>query len=265
MLELRQSRRNSNREHLVNIERLRQLLLDRKVSTMPEMKECLGTDVDMTVFRNLSKLAYHSSFSHRGKYYTLDEIARFDDLGLWSFRSVFFSKHGTLLRSCEALVSDAKAGYTTEELENVLHVGVKDPLRKLALEGRIDREKIAGRFVHFAVDRGVRREQLRARRVFDSRPSSFGAGVRVVPEELKAAIVLFFSLLDEQHRRLYAGLESLKLGHGGDTRIAELLGLDPGTVAKGRRELLTEDVERERIRKEGGGRKPLEKKSAGDH
>jgi hypothetical protein len=46
----------------------------------------------------------------------------------------------------------------------------------------------------------------------------------------------------------------------GDGRIAQLLGLDVGTVARGRRELLTQDVETERIRVTGGGRKSLEKK-----
>jgi len=44
---------------------------------------------------------------------------------------------------------------------------------------------------------------------------------------MKAAIILFYSLLDEQQRRLYAGLESMKLGHGGDSVLAEVLGLDP--------------------------------------
>jgi hypothetical protein len=246
----------------MNSDHLRRLLREKKVATMPELKECLRTSVDMTVFRHLRKVAYHSSYSHRGKYYTLDEIARFDQLGLWSFRSVFFSMHGTLLRTCEVLVNESEAGYATDELENVLHVGVKDPLRKLAREGRIHRQKVGGRFVHLATDRSVRREQLRARQVFDAHPSdlSFGAGVRVVPDELKAAIVLFSSLLDEKQRRLYAGLESVKLGHGGDRRIADLLGLDPSTVAKGRKELLSEDVLRERVRKEGGGRKHLEKK-----
>jgi hypothetical protein len=81
-----------------------------------------------------------------------------------------------------------------------------------------------------------------------------------MPDELKAAIVLFFTLLDEQQRRLYAGLESLKLGHGGDQRIADLLGLDRGTVAKGREALLEQDVKIDRIRRHGGGRKPTEKK-----
>src|ERR1700691_4572318 len=79
-------------------------------------------------------------------------------------------------------------------------------------------------------------------------------------KELKAAILLFYSLLDEQQRRLFAGLESLKLGRGGDLRLADLLQLDPHTVARGRQQLLAQDVEVERTRRAGGGSMPLGKK-----
>jgi len=72
---------------------------------------------------------------------------------------------------------------------------------------------------------------------------------------------LFYSLLDEKQRRLFAGLESLKQGHGGDRHIAGLLGLDAHTVSKGRRELLESDqIDRDRVRQKGAGRKPVEKK-----
>ena len=81
-----------------------------------------------------------------------------------------------------------------------------------------------------------------------------------MPDEVKAAIVLFFSLLDEKQRRLYAGLESLKFGHGGDRRVAELLDLDVGVIARGRRHLLEQDVEVDRVRRVGAGRKRVEKK-----
>lgn len=242
---------------------LQRLLRRQKIATMPELKRALGTDVDVTVFRKLRELAYRTSYSHRGRYYSLDEIARFDALGLWSFRSVWFSRFGTLVRTCEVLVSEAEAGYYSSELEAVLHVEVKDALRKLAAEGRIAREKVSGRFLHVSADRSARRQQLRARRLRLATPgdlASFGGGARVLPDELKAAIVLFFAVLDEKQRRLYAGLESLKLGHGGDQRIAELLGLDAGTVARGRRELLSQDVETERVRRKGAGRPRSEKK-----
>jgi hypothetical protein len=58
-----------------------------------------------------------------------------------------------------------------------------------------------------------------------------------VSDELRAAIILFGSSLNERQRRLYAGLESLKLGRGRDHQIAEFLQLDPHAVAKGRRSI----------------------------
>ena len=78
---------------------------------------------------------------------------------------------------------------------------------------------------------------------------------------MKAAIILFFGLLDERQRRLFAGLEALKIGRGGDARIAALLGVDPHTVARGRVELLGEDIDPTRVRRTGGGRAAAEKNS----
>ena len=68
------------------------------------------------------------------------------------------------------------------------------------------------------------------------------------------------ALTDERQRRFFAGLESLKIGQGGDARIAHLLGVDPHTVAKGRRELLQRDIVVDGVRKRGGGRPSTEKK-----
>ena len=63
---------------------LRAFLLRSKIATLDELKQALGTSVNVTVFRKLKLLDYLTSYSHRGRYYTLREIARFDDNGLWS-------------------------------------------------------------------------------------------------------------------------------------------------------------------------------------
>jgi hypothetical protein len=70
------------------------------------------------------------------------------------------------------------------------------------------------------------------------------------------------SRMDEQQRRWYVGLESLKIGHGGDTLLAQITGLHVETIRRGREELENELEDRppERIRREGGGRPPVEKK-----
>ena len=240
---------------------LKSLLLQEKIATMDELKAALGSAADATVFRKLAELEYRTSYSHRGRYYTLDEIARFDELGLWSFRQVFFSRFGTLVSTAEALVSSAEAGYDAAELETVVNVEVKAALLELVRSGRLSRQEVSGRYIYLSSDTSVRRAQLRARSVYDAEAArlSLGPGLRVLPDELKAAIVLFYSLLDERQRRLYAGLEAMKVGHGGDTQVAELLGIDPGTVARGRVELLSGDVPPGRVRREGGGRPSAKK------
>ena len=53
---------------------LLQALRRSKIATMPELKKALGTEVDVTVFRKLKQLAYRTSYSHRGSYYTLAAI-----------------------------------------------------------------------------------------------------------------------------------------------------------------------------------------------
>jgi hypothetical protein len=74
-----------------------ELLKTQKIATLPELKRALGTPADMTVFRKLREIGYRTSYSHRGKYYALDEDMDFDARGLWAFDSVRFSKCGTLL------------------------------------------------------------------------------------------------------------------------------------------------------------------------
>ena len=71
---------------------------------MTEHKEMLGTQADATIFRKLRELSYRSSYSHRGRYYTLDEVADYDEWGLWLYRSVWFSRRGSLMATAEALV-----------------------------------------------------------------------------------------------------------------------------------------------------------------
>jgi len=238
------------------------LIRRQKIATMPELMAALSTNSKRTVFRKLKEIPCRSSYSHRGRYYTLDDVAKFDEWGLWVHKEVWFSIRGTLLATAAATAEAAEVGYFIDELDDLLHVGTKDVLAKLVRDGRLSRHQVAGRFLYCAVDADCRRRQLLGRRTLLAEPGVAGPlpEAAIISYELRAATVLFFSLLDEQQRRLYAGLEALKTGWGGDVRIAELLNLDTSTVARGRRELLEQDVEVARVRRTGGGRKSAEKK-----
>jgi hypothetical protein len=240
---------------------LQSFLHSEKMATLEQLKAALNTTGTMTVFRRLKALGYLSSYSHRGKYYTLHAIPHFDEQGLWSHHSVWFSKYGNLVATVNEFVEEATAGWTAQELEQILHVEVKRPLRQLYQSKAIHRDKLSGVYTYFSASGDKRRSQLLMReQIAADAVIGQPTEIEVLSHELKAAIILFFSQLDEQQRRLYAGLEAQKIGHGGDRKIAELLGLDVHTVAKGRRELFGEQVQRGRVRKQGAGRKATEKK-----
>jgi hypothetical protein len=75
-------------------------------------------------------------------------------------------------------------------------------------------------------------------------------------------VALVFARLDEQQRRLVAGLLSKSIGWGGDTQVSLLTGLDPKTIRRGRNELDNDlqDCPADRIRRPGAGRPRVEKK-----
>jgi hypothetical protein len=240
---------------------LRAHLRRHKIADLAELKGVLGTATDLTVFRKLKALHPLTSYTHRGRFYTLADIAQFDDEGLWSHQSVWFSKHGTLLATAEACVNRSERGCFAGELAALLHAEVHEPLRHLVRQQRLSRTEIGGQFLYTAIEPDRRRKQTLARRSAQTvRGLVHAESLQISIDELKAAILLFYSLLDEQQRRLFAGLESMRSGHGGDQRLAEFLGLDAHTVARGRQQLLDHDVLTDRTRRSGGGRPTQEKK-----
>ena len=77
-------------------------------------------------------------------------------------------------------------------------------------------------------------------------------------------VALVFARLDERQQRWVGGLLSALLGRGGTKQIAALAGLDPKTLRQGRIDLqrqLEDYPDDGRVRRPGGGRPPLKKKT----
>jgi hypothetical protein len=77
------------------------------------------------------------------------------------------------------------------------------------------------------------------------------------PTEIEKQMQGMYGRLSEKDRRLYAGVEALRLPYGGISYIAELFGCSRNTVMRGITKLgAQETLPRKRDRKSGGGRKP---------
>ncbi len=250
---------------MTDIQKIEDLIRSNDLVTFDDIKDCLNTS-RMTIVRRMRELSYISSYSHKGKYYTLRSTPKFSEEGLWSHGSVRFSKFDTLINTCNHFLSNSESGYSVNELQNKLHVNVKLSLMELFKRHYLHREKCNGKYVYLSKDFQRRKQQLLIRH---SQNSTVVFNIdklssHVITGEIKAAIILFYSILNEKQRRLYAGLESMKIGYGGNTLVSELLNIDPETVSKGRKELIKGDFEKDRVRKQGAGR-PEIKKNAGNN
>ena len=237
------------------------VLLDRQtIATLPQLVAALGNCSQRTAVRKLSSVPHLTSYSHNGKFYVLLDRPHFDAYGLWSFHDVRFSSHGTLLNTVAALVCDSHSGFRSEELDALVQVRTGNALRRLVRLNRLAREQRLGHFWYAAPDPAVQARQRAARQAMEEL-ESLPPAQRPSRGDLGQAQRTFLASLDERQRRWFAGLESLRRGHGGDRRAAALLDMHPATVARGRRELVAGEELPGRVRKPGAGRKRLEKKA----
>lgn len=191
-------------------ERLREAFHRRRVLVLPEMMDILGTGAKMTVFRRLRELDYRASYSHAGRYYTLSEVARWDEHGIWVWEGVRFSRHGTLLDTLQDRIDRAPAGSFAEELEEELGVRVHNALATLHQRARVERRQIGGAFLYLSPS-GGERQLRRRRRSLEKRAAPAVTQPGQEAPELQETLHQFLATLNEKQCRLYAGYESLKL------------------------------------------------------
>ena len=143
---------------------LSRLFNRQAVADLPSIENVLGTTSRASVFRILSVIGYRTSYSHAGRYYTLEDVPRFDEDGLWAYGEVLFSKHRTLRATIVHFVDVAPAGQTHAELQARLRLRVHDTLHDLVAEKLIGRAALEELYVYVSARRVKARKQASARR-----------------------------------------------------------------------------------------------------
>jgi len=115
-----------------------------------------------SVRRMLVRVGYFSSFTHNGRWYTLESIPEFDRDGLWLSHEIGFSREGTLTDTLTRLAGRSPAGMTADELGLKLRCRCHAVLVRLHRGGRLQRQKVGRSYVYLAADANVAERQRRA-------------------------------------------------------------------------------------------------------
>ena len=172
----------------INLENVfrRRLIID--MQTLRRL--CKGRS-KRSLFRDLSSLGYFSSYSHAGKFYTLTDIPNFDEYGLWHYKDVSFSEHGTLKSTIRFLVGGSMVGFTHRELTMLLRVRVQNTLNDLTENSAISRERLGNVFLYISADNKEGALQITQRKkqiegTYQIRPLDVHAKIEVLLELLRS-------------------------------------------------------------------------------
>ncbi len=161
--------------------------------------------------RLLAYTGYYSSFTHNGKWYTLDSIPSFDREGLWFNRDIGFSRAGSLTETLVRLAGRSPAGMTAEQLGLKLHCRCHAVLAHLHRGGRLQRQKAGRSHVYLAAEPSVARRQCRALAQRNTRLGPLPAEISVL-------------VLAEFIRRPESSFQDLAeaVGRGGRIRVSPM-------------------------------------------
>ncbi len=155
----------------------------QKVVTVVQLASWLSCSV-VTARRRLKVLSAYTSYNRNGRYYTLPEIAQFDDIGLWRHQGAFFSKHGNLKQTLVHLVTHSEQGLSSTELGEMLGLQPRSFLSHFRDHPAIYRENRMGRWIWFAADSKTREQQMQARLAQEV------AGESRMPSDMEAVMIL---------------------------------------------------------------------------
>ncbi len=142
-------------------ERLKKLFDRRTCWMLDPLAQALGYAL-ISVRRFLKQTGYFRSYTDNGKWYTLRDAPHFDRDGLWHFKGIGFSQHGSLTATIEHLVARSPAGLSAGELSEKLQHPCPAVLTQLHKAGQLDRLPLAGQFRYLATDPQLNRRQREA-------------------------------------------------------------------------------------------------------
>ncbi len=155
----------------------------QKVMTVSQLADLLYCSVP-TVRNRLRVWKAYTSYNKNGRYYTLPGIPRFDGHGLWKYKGVFFSTHGTMKQTLIHLVKSFLMGLEGSEIGRLLGLTPRSFMSHFRKLDGLCRERFQGRFIYFSDEEAVLLNQKqRLKKALEKRRAA-------VPSATDAVLVL---------------------------------------------------------------------------
>ncbi len=117
----------------------------------------------ITVLRHLKEIGYITSYNKNAKYYTLLEIANFDEKGIFNHKGILFFKNGGIRELVIKEIESSEKGFTAEELNTKIGTRVSVQLHQFVRKNLIIRRKYSSFYVYYSIDESTQKKQVNNR------------------------------------------------------------------------------------------------------
>ena len=126
-------------------------LKSKTIITISELAALLNISA-RTVQRKLKLLEIMRSYDHNSSYFALQEVAGFDDFGIWEHKAVHFSRYGNLKNTLIGIINNSEHGINAIEIRSVLGLDTRSFLFHYKDCQEIKREKVGSYYVYFSAN-----------------------------------------------------------------------------------------------------------------
>lgn len=160
------------------------LLRRKKVFTIEQVAKALNCAL-ISARRYLKKWNTYKSCNKNSRYYTLPEVPKFDQHGLWQYEDIVFSKFGSLKETIVQLVLNSKSGLSVNELTSM--TGTSHTfLYQMQDISELKKEKIGSKYFFFSSqDVNYRKQKDNLKQTQTSKLPSDSQAVLILVELIK--------------------------------------------------------------------------------
>ena len=188
---------------------------EKKILSIDEISELISCSA-ITSRRRLKQWQALTSYNQNNRYYTLPSIPVFNKSGLWHYRGVSFSKHGTCKQTVVHFVRISERGLSNTELADILGGNPNSLLAHFREVAGIRKERHGRDIVYFSSDEQTYRRQQQAR--FPP-----VASIAELPSDAQAVIILVELIHHPRIGVSELGAELRNKGHAIETGSIEAL------------------------------------------
>jgi hypothetical protein len=147
----------------ITIEAIQKVFEHQHIYSAEYLKKHFGCSYQC-IWENLKKVGYYSSFTHNSKYYTLANIAEFNDNDIWFHNDavigeIGFTKQKTASNLIVWLINSSQTGLTERNLTDIMKIRICNQLSGLVKQSKIQKVNIDHKSYYFSIDNNQYRQQ----------------------------------------------------------------------------------------------------------